>query len=180
MTIDAPQTQACHRLERIILHWSAGRHWVSSLDRDHYHEIVSGFGHRIKGTCCPEDNLDIETGAYAAHTKDLNVGSIGLCVAGMLDAQYHPYDPGVFEVRTHQLEVFCQMVAEYCIRYDIPVTRQTVLTHAEVQPVLGVAQRGKWDIVVLPGMTCLGDPVEIGDELRRRIAQQHTRLQATA
>lgn len=62
-----------------------------------------------------------------------------------------------------------QLVAALCCRYSIPVTRETVLSHAEVQPTLKVAQKGKWDIAWIPGMAAPGDPVAVGDELRRRI-----------
>ena len=55
-------------------------------------------------------------------------------------------------------------------RYGIPITRATVLTHAEVQPTLGVRQRGKWDITWLPGMSAPGDPIDLGDVLRARIS----------
>ena len=68
-----------------------------------------------------------------------------------------------------QLDVFCKMVAEYCLRYDLPVTDETVLSHAEVEPTLRVTQTGKWDITVLPGMTYVGDPVAVGDILRDRV-----------
>jgi len=45
-----------------------------------------------------------------------------------------------------------------------------VLTHAEVQPTLGVRQRGKWDITWLPGMEAPGDPIDVGDVLRAKIS----------
>ena len=40
------------------------------------------------------------------------------------------------------------------------------MSHAEVQPTLKIAQRGKWDIIWLPGMTQPGDPVRVGDHIR--------------
>lgn len=50
------------------------------------------------------------------------------------------------------------------------MTRRTVLSHAEVQPTLGIRQRGKWDIAWLPGMAKPGDPVAVGDRLREQVA----------
>ncbi|MFN7881706.1 MAG: hypothetical protein ACK5PF_01635, partial [bacterium] len=48
-------------------------------------------------------------------------------------------------------------------------TRETVLTHAEVEPTLKIKQRGKWDITWLPDMKAPGDPVTVGDNLRAQI-----------
>jgi hypothetical protein len=31
-------------LKRIVLHWSAGSHNVSDIDREHYHRVVAGDG----------------------------------------------------------------------------------------------------------------------------------------
>ena len=42
------------------------------------------------------------------------------------------------------------LVANLALHYKIPVTPQTILTHAEVQPTLGIKQRGKWDVTRIP------------------------------
>ena len=55
--------------------------------------------------------------------------------------------------------------------YNIPVTRQTILSHAEVQPTLGIKQRGKWDIAWLPGRATATDPIGCGDHLRKLVAE---------
>jgi hypothetical protein len=68
-----------------------------------------------------------------------------------------------------QLDAMAEEVARLCIAHDIPVTRWSVLTHAEVQPTLGIAQRQKWDVLVLPGMARPGDPFEVGDRIRAMI-----------
>lgn len=153
------------------MHWTGGRHQVSESDRLHYHEIVSGFGERVKGVYAPEDNVDPVPGQHAAHTLNLNSGSIGLSMAAMYNAQERPFDIGAYGITTRQLKVFCRMVAEYCEKYRVPMSRETVLTHAEVQPTIGVKQRGKWDITVLPGMSCVGDPIEVGDQLRELVSK---------
>ena len=66
---------------------------------------------------------------------------------------------------------------ELCRLHGIPVTRENVLTHAEVQSTLGIAQRAKWDVKWLPGMPTAVDAHEIGDTLRERVA---TSLATTA
>jgi hypothetical protein len=47
------------------------------------------------------------------------------------------------------------------------VIRQTVLTHAEVQRTPGIKQKGKWNIMGLPGVAAAGDAIERGDRLMR-------------
>jgi len=156
-------------LTRIVMHWSAGGHKASDLDKKHYHEIVEGDGDRVKGDKLPEANNSTSDGHYAAHTRALNTGSIGLAVAAMSGAQEHPFKKGRFAITEKQLDVFVEMVAEYADTYEIDVRRDTVLTHAEVQPTLDVRQNGKWDITWLPDMAKPGDAIEVGDRLREMI-----------
>jgi hypothetical protein len=49
-----------------------------------------------------------------------------------------------------QWQTLTEVVAELCMFYRIPVTPRTVLGHGEVEPNLGIAQRGKWDPMILP------------------------------
>lgn len=158
-------------LKRIVLHWSAGAHTVSALDRQHYHFIVSGAGEVIAGIHKPEANISPKKGAYAAHTLNMNTGSIGVAVAAMAGAVERPFNAGKFRITEAQLEAFVKLAAALSCKYGIPTTRQTILSHGEVQPTLKIAQRGKWDIAWIPGMDKPGDPVAVGDELRRRILE---------
>ncbi len=153
-------------LKRVVMHWTAGSHKPSGLDLDHYHFVIDGNGQCRAGKHKPEGNISTKDGAYAAHTRNLNTGSIGVAVAAMLNATERPFYTGPFPITERQLAAFVRLVAGLCEKYDIPVTPQTVLTHAEVQPTLGVAQRGKWDITWLPGMSGAGDPVAVGNVLR--------------
>lgn len=159
-------------MKRIIMHWTAGDDEITDDDRKHYHEIVNREGWRMLGIHKPEANLNPKKGRYAAHTRALNTGSIGLAMDAMKFAREHPFDIGPEPITITQLRAFVGMVAEYCDTYKIEVTRRTVLTHAEVQPTLGVWQRGKWDICWLPGMTKANDPIDVGDALRRMISQE--------
>ncbi|MBU0644821.1 MAG: peptidoglycan recognition protein family protein [Alphaproteobacteria bacterium] len=152
-------------MKRIIMHWTAGWGVASNLDREHYHAIVEGDGNVVYGRFRPEDNESTAT-TYAAHTRGLNTGSIGLAMAGMVGATEKPFYRGKSPINMTQLTTFADIVAEMALTYDIPVTRRTVLTHAEVEPTLGVWQRGKWDINWLPGENAPLDPIEAGDRLR--------------
>jgi N-acetyl-anhydromuramyl-L-alanine amidase AmpD len=159
-------------LVRVILHWTAGTHVVSSLDRKHYHYIIGGDGATVDGIHKPEDNRSTADGHYAAHTRGCNTGSIGIAVAGMHGATERPFNAGGFPIRDIQVDALVRLTADVCRRYGIPITPRTVLTHAEVQPTLGVKQAGKIDIMWLPGMASMQDPVAVGNILRGKIAQR--------
>jgi hypothetical protein len=70
-----------------------------------------------------------------------------------------------------QLVGLARAAARLCAAYDIPVSRWSVLTHAEVHPTLGIAQRQKWDVNVLPGMAAPVDPITAGDRIRELITR---------
>lgn len=158
-------------LKRIIMHWSAGAHTVSSLDREHYHFIVSGAGDVVAGDHAPEDNINTNDG-YAAHTRGCNTGSIGVAVAAMAGATERPWNPGAFPITVGQLNLMVRTVAELAKQYGIPVTPKTILSHGEVEGTLGIKQRGKWDIAWLPGMDKPSTCKAVGDKLRSLIAAE--------
>lgn len=158
-------------LKRIVMHWTAGGPGASALDRQHYHFIVQQDGEVVRGDMTPEDNINTSDGRYAAHTKGCNTGAIGVSICGMAGAQERPFSPGSYPIRQPQVAVMCSLVARLCREYGIPITRQTVLSHAEVQPTLGIAQNGKIDIMWLPGMDDMQNPVSVGDILRSDISK---------
>jgi Putative peptidoglycan-binding domain-containing protein len=157
-------------MQRIICHWTAGGSRASDDDRKHYHRIVEQDGTVVRGTETIADNIVTSDGDYAAHTLHLNTGSIGIAMAGMRDAIEYPFSPGPSPINEHQFTVFCSLVAELCREYSIPVTPQTVLTHAEVETTLGVKQRGKWDIAVLPWGEHLTGSRAVGDHMRATVS----------
>jgi hypothetical protein len=156
-------------MKRIVIHWTAGAHTPSSLDLQHYHFVIDGAGWMHTGKFPIAANLRPVKGAYAAHTLNLNTGSIGIAVAAMAGAVERPFNAGRFPITPAQVDALVKHCALLADEYGIPVTRETILTHAEVQPTLGVKQRGKWDITWLPGMDKPGNPVTVGDELRGMI-----------
>lgn len=157
-------------MKRIILHWTAGADGVIADESRHYHFIVGRDGSIISGTHPVSANVPpLRDGHYAAHTLNCNSYSIGVSLDAMAGAVERPFSAGRYPITERQVEAMAGLVASLCRTYSIPVTRRTVLTHAEVQPTLKIAQRGKWDITWLPGMTKPGDPVAVGDVLRARI-----------
>ena len=161
-------------MQRIVWHWSGGGHTANPSDKRHYHFIIEGDGAIVEGNHPPEANARISNpqdgSTYAAHTRGLNTGSIGIALAAMRGAQERPFSAGPSPITEAQLDALARLTARLCTQYGIPLQRDTVLTHAEVQPTLKVAQRGKWDIKWVPGMSGVGDPVAVGDGLRDRVA----------
>lgn len=156
------------------MHWTAGGLKANATDRKHYARIIEGDGKIVWGVHPIEVNAHPlakpnDTSTYYAHTRRFNTDAIGVAVAGMRSAKERPFSPGPSPINDVQIEVLIDQVASLCRQYNIPVTRETVYTHAEVERTHGVKQNGKWDIMWLPGMATAQDPIFVGDILRDRI-----------
>jgi hypothetical protein len=153
-------------MKRIIIHWTAGGHTPTEEDKAHYHLLIDGAGRTHRGKWPISANIAPRKGLYAAHTLNLNTGSIGIALAAMAGAQERPFIPGRAPITPAQVSALVVMIRGLCNESKIKVSRETVLSHAEVPPTLKVKQRGKWDIAWLPGMAAPGDPVKVGDHIR--------------
>lgn len=153
-------------MKRVTFHWTAGGYTPNRSDMEHYHYIVAGNGSVVEGYHAPEDNLDCTDDDYAAHVRLANTGNIGVALAGMREATERPFMPGPSPITARQMGVAVDLVADLCIRYGIPVEPTTVLTHAEIEPTLGIKQFGKWDITRLPWDDSLKGAIQIGDHIR--------------
>lgn len=83
-----------------------------------------------------------------------------------------PFNWGLAPIKPAQIEALTALSAQLCARYGLTASRETVLTHAEVQPSLGIRQNGKWDIRIISGIDRPGDAIEIGYRLREMIAAE--------
>ena len=155
-------------MKRIIIHWTAGAHKANSIDRSHYHILVEGDGKLVKGTHSIADNVNTRDGRYAAHTLGCNTSSIGVSMCCMAGCREKPFYAGTHPMTEKQWYTCMNVCAILCQKYSIPVTAQTVLNHGEVQHNLGIAQRGKWDALVLPWATWLTKD-QVGDLCRETI-----------
>lgn len=156
-------------MKRIIIHWSAGTHTPSAIDREHYHFVVAGNGSVVKGDHKVEDNLSISDGIYAAHTRGANAGAIGVAVAAMADAK-GPGALGKYPITKPQFDAMVALVRKLSKQYGIPNTPSTILSHAEVEKTLGIQQRGKIDISFgIPGKPELKTAKACGDYIRSLI-----------
>ena len=159
-------------LHRIHLHWTGGAYGDIALERAHYHLIILDTGKAVMGDLKPEANANCSDGQYAAHTRAANSGAIGVALDAMGGAVESPFNPGKYPITNRQLKRMAIEVANLCDTYEIPVSKWSVLTHAEIQPTLGIKQRWKWDIRWLPGMDKPGDAIEVGDVIRDMIRKE--------
>lgn len=164
-------------MKRIIWHWTAGAYGDIAIEREHYHFLIVG-DRIVPGKRNPEANRSTRDGDYSAHTRALNTGSIGVAIDAMAGARQSPWSPGSYPIKREQVDALVRLSADLSETYGIPVERETMLSHAEVPRTLGVPQRGKWDITWLPGMDQPGHPVNVGDELRRRVREELMNRQA--
>lgn len=157
------------KMNRIVVHWTAGQNRASDVDKEHYHFIVEGSGNVVVGDHTIEDNVNTADDKYAAHTRGANTGSIGVSMAGMLGAIESPFNPGKFPITESQWARAMDVIAELAAFYNIPVTDKTILTHAEVQTNLGIKQSGKWDFTRLVFAPDVVGAKLVGDKMRRDV-----------
>lgn len=167
-------------MKRSITHWTAGGGRASSVDLEHYHYLTEFDGNYVKGHEDIKDNMVTSDGDYAAHTLHLNTGSMGLAMCGMRGAKENPFDAGPSPLNEVQFESHCNLVASKHIEYGVPINEKTCLTHAEVEPRLGVKQRGKWDLTRLPFKPGLRGAFEVGDYFRARVKYHASRMNGAA
>jgi hypothetical protein len=130
-------------VRRTVLHWTAGTHKPSALERLHYHFLIDGSGTVWQGARDP--------GKYLPHTRGLNTGSIGIALCGMAGAFELPFIPGRYPLLPVQFSRATELVRQLVQRYDLVYTERSVLVHADVGRVYGIPQKGKWDITCWPG-----------------------------
>lgn len=158
-------------MKRIHIHWTAGAYVASELDKEHYHYLVEEDCDIVRGDFTIQANVPpLIEGHYAAHTLGANSYAIGVsmcCMAGAVEGKTN----GKFPMTRQQFDKMIQLVAFLSLKYGISVTDRTVLTHAEVQANLGIKQRGKWDITVLPFNPDYLGARSVGDYIRRRVVE---------
>jgi hypothetical protein len=88
----------------------------------------------------------------------------------MAGAIENPFNAGDYPMTETQWRVLAHVVAELCGAYSIPVSRETVLSHAEVQSTLDIAQSGKWDYTKLAFDPSISGALVCGDRLREDVS----------
>ena len=160
----------------IVLHWTAGAQGIIDLERNAYNFVFDNDGNTYDGTHTIAEQVayDWKRGIGASHTRGMNTGWIGLSLDAMAGAsQTNPITWGRNPITWAGIDAMLEHAMDLCREYDIPVSKWTVLCHAEVEQTLGVKQRSKWDYTCLPGDTnAFQDPVEIGNIMRKRMVEK--------
>ena len=154
-------------MKRIILHWTAGTYQPNSTDYEHYHYLINGDGLVVEGKYKPEDNANCYDGKYAAHTGGGNTCSIGVALCGMFGF-VNRETPGDYPLTKVQCERAFKLIAELSKKYNIHVTKQTVMTHYEFglnNP--KTTSAGKIDITYLPAYPWVR-AADVGDHIRSK------------
>lgn len=160
------------KCKRVHLHWTAGPAQSRPDEALHYHAILNQDLSVSKGVCTIMDNYEIPPGKtnYAAHTKGANTQAFGYSLAGMRQAKQSPFDPGPDPITEIQWSRAMIHIAQLCKFYEIMPGIKTVLTHAEVETNLGIKQKGKWDIAVLPWQPTQWNTAEkVGNLMRAEV-----------
>ncbi|AGT09964.1 peptidoglycan recognition protein family protein [Paracoccus aminophilus] len=152
---------------RIHWHWAVSGYAASTEAIAAYHALILGDG-EVRWLAGPA--------TQRTHTQGANGGAIGLSICAMAGANERPFVWGRAPIRPVQVSALARETARLCRLYDIPVSRWSTLSHAEIQPSLGVVQKNKWDITVLPGMAGPADPISVGDRLRDLVSRELSTL----
>lgn len=160
-------------MNRITIHHTGGTHTANATDLRAYHRLVQGDGSVVGGThpiATSAPGRELVAGGYAAHTRALNSGNIGVAACALAGGVWsNPFASRWYPTGA-QLAALVVEVARLARAYGIGVDRRTVLTHAEVELTLGVRQAGKWDFDFDPWNSITDrDPIAIGDAMRARI-----------
>jgi hypothetical protein len=160
-------------MARVHIHWTGGVYTPNSTDLSHYHMVIDGDGKLHKGKPSILANSGSIKDGYAAHTLGANTGAIGIsiCSMGGDDVKENPFVTGKYPIKRVQWDTMVKAVAQLCKFYKIPITPKTVLTHAEVQPNLGILQKQKWDITKATLFPHLSGYKQFGDLIRSNVTE---------
>lgn len=164
---------------RVHWHWTASTYDVVWDVRSHYNDVFDENGYEYDGGALAQHqaSYDWRSKIGVSHTFNANTGAIGLAVAAMSGASANwnasTVNPGKYPMTQIQVDSMLKKTVEYCKMFNIKPSPWTTLTHAEVQTNIGIHQKGKWDIRVLPdNPTKLLGEREAGDMLRARMMEK--------
>jgi len=156
-------------MRRITLHWTGGNVYPSPYEKTRYPFLIDHNGVVHEGVRPPEANKSPLGPHYYRHCGGLNSDNIGVALCGMADAQERPFFAGPSPITMKAYSAAIELFADLCETYGIKVSPRTVFLHSEVRPRWGVG-RYKWDVNWLPGMKEPGDPIQMGNAFRQRVA----------
>lgn len=144
-------------ITRIHWHWAVSTYDVTPRVRSHYNGVFDYEGNEYDGGAPAQHQANYSYGQNkvgVSHTLSANTGSVGLsvaCLSGVRpDWSEMSVIQGKYPVTWKAIDAMLEKTAELCEAFDIYPSKWTTLNHAEVQPNLGIRQKGKWDIQILP------------------------------
>ena len=162
-------------INKIIIHWTAGRYYPSSFEKQFYHYLVDKEGKIYKGIYLPEDNLNCSDGRYAAHTGGGNTGSIGVAMCAMSGFKSQE-NLGKFPITPIQFESCMELCASLCLKYKLEIKPETVMTHYEFgQKNPNTTSFGKIDIIHIPPYKWVSKK-DVGSFIRSKIRWYYSKL----
>ena len=159
---------SCNKLDKIIIHWTAGRYYPTQLEKQHYHFLIDKEGKIFNGIYKPEDNINCVDKIYAAHCGGGNTGAIGVAMCGMYGFKSNK-NIGNFPILPIQFESCMLFCAELASKYNIEISKDNILTHYEFgQAHPKTTSFGKIYIIYLPTHPWVAKN-EIGSFIRSKI-----------
>lgn len=156
-------------LNKITLHWTAGRNTPTADEKKHYHFLIDSKGALYKGTYAPEDNINCNDGKYSQHCGGGNTGNIGIAFCGCYVPNCIPVKNSNFPLTRVQLERGFKLAADLCKKYNIPIDKDHVFTHYEfgkAHP--NTSSAGKIDITYMHPFPTV-NKTACGDFIRSKI-----------
>jgi len=118
-------------LNKITIHWTAGRNIPNAEEMKHYHYLIDSNGLLYKGFYAPEDNLNCADGKYAQHCGGGNTNNIGVAFCGCYVPKGVNVKDTKYPLSRKQLEKGFELCADLCKKYNIPIDKTHVFTHYE-------------------------------------------------
>lgn len=160
---------------RITAHHTGGGYTPNAIDLRSYPICIDGDGQPHRGSHPWDANAagkPLVSGRYFAHTRGLNSGNFGIAICAMAGGQWsNPRGSKAFP-RPAQVDALISEMAARCRQFGIVPDRRFTLSHAEVEPTLGVRQAQKWDFDYQIRNTSGRDPIAIFDEIRQEIVNR--------
>lgn len=163
-------------MKKIIVHWTAGSYYPTGYEKSYYHFLVDKDGKVHNGVYKPEDNKNCSDGKYAAHTGGGNTGAIGVAICAMAGFKSKTC-AGNYPITPKQFEAAMKLCAELSIKYGIPISPETIMTHYE----FGIknpktTSAGKIDIIYIPPYPWV-EQSDAGTFIRSKIKWYKLKLQ---
>jgi hypothetical protein len=160
---------------RITAHHTGGGYKPNATDLAAYPKCIDGDGQVHHGKFPLLANAvgrKLVAGAYYPHTRGLNSGNLGIALCAMASGVWaNPRASKAFP-RLVQIDALIDEMAKDCREFGIVPSREHTLSHAEVEPTLGVKQKQKWDFDYQIRNTAGRDPIAIFDEIRQEVTMR--------